>query len=116
MPSLLGTTGTAAANLSRMPDPQAVASVEAALLAPGAPFETEEALVLGERMAVFKNRPRSLRELVARSQALGAAEAMLFTDGALERRWSFEEQAGKRLERVREAVRRLAAGSAEGRR
>jgi long-chain acyl-CoA synthetase len=76
-----------------MPDSQAIAAVEAALLAPGAPFETEEALVLGETMTVFKNRPRSLRELVERSRAHGAAEAMLFTDGALERRWSFEEQA-----------------------
>jgi len=67
--------------------------VEAALLGPGGPFETEEAVVLGETMTVFKNRPRSLRELVERSRALGPAEAVLFTDGAMERRWSFEQQA-----------------------
>src|SRR5215216_2175194 len=35
------------------------AEVEAELTAPGAPFATEEAIVRGERMLVYADRPRS---------------------------------------------------------
>jgi acyl-CoA synthetase (AMP-forming)/AMP-acid ligase II len=43
----------------------------ARLTAPGAPFEIVEEEVLGERMAVFRNRRRSLREILAASAAFG---------------------------------------------
>src|SRR5262245_33333683 len=43
----------------------------ARLLAPGAPFEIVEEEVLGERMPVFRNRRRSLREILAASAAHG---------------------------------------------
>ncbi len=43
----------------------------ARLTAPGAPFEIVEEEVLGERMPVFRNRRRSLREILAASAALG---------------------------------------------
>ena len=39
------------------------------LTGPGAPFEIVEETVLGERMQVFKNRARSLRELLEQSGA-----------------------------------------------
>jgi long-chain acyl-CoA synthetase len=68
-----------------------VARAEAALLAPGGPFELAEELVLGERMRVFRRRARSLAELVVRSVALGGAEAMVFSDGVAERRFTFAE-------------------------
>jgi acyl-CoA synthetase (AMP-forming)/AMP-acid ligase II len=73
--------------------PQALVNAEAVLLAPDGPFATEEATVLGERMRVFRRRAGSLRQLVERSRALGDAEAMLFTDGTHERRFSFAAQA-----------------------
>ncbi len=41
--------------------------IDAQLTGPGAPFEIVQEDVLGERMAVFKNRKRSLRELLADS-------------------------------------------------
>ena len=41
---------------------------------PGAPFELVDEEVLGERLPVFKNRPRSLREMLARSAAHGDKE------------------------------------------
>ncbi|HJO23471.1 MAG: class I adenylate-forming enzyme family protein [Myxococcota bacterium] len=47
--------------------------IEAQLSGPGAPFETVEEEVLGERMRVFKNRKRSLRELLEESVAHGDA-------------------------------------------
>ena len=43
----------------------------AKLTAPGAPFEIVEEEVLGERMPVFRNRRRSLREILAASAAFG---------------------------------------------
>ena len=39
--------------------------LRAKLTGPGGPFEIAVESVLGERMQVFKNRPRSLRELLA---------------------------------------------------
>jgi acyl-CoA synthetase (AMP-forming)/AMP-acid ligase II len=70
-----------------------LAEIEAQLLAPGAPFEVEETDVLGERLRVFKNRPRSLRDVVAGSRALGDATYLIFADGEREERFSFIEHA-----------------------
>jgi long-chain acyl-CoA synthetase len=61
---------------------------EAVLTAPGAPFETVEEDVLGARMLVFKNRARSLRDLLAASAQFGDKEYVYFDDG---RRLSFRE-------------------------
>jgi acyl-CoA synthetase (AMP-forming)/AMP-acid ligase II len=73
--------------------PESIARAEAALLGPGAPFEIAEEIVLGERMRVFRRRARSLAELIVRSQSLGDAEAMLFSDGASEQRFTFADLA-----------------------
>jgi long-chain acyl-CoA synthetase len=70
-----------------------LASIEAALLGPGGPFELEEALVLGERMRVMKQRARSLRDFVAASVAFGDAEHLVFSDGKTTRRIGFAEHA-----------------------
>ena len=45
--------------------------VSDSLTGPGAPFEIAEELVFGERMPVFKNRPRSARELLVGSSRHG---------------------------------------------
>jgi acyl-CoA synthetase (AMP-forming)/AMP-acid ligase II len=58
-----------------------VAAVTAELMGPGAPYEIAEEDVLGERMAVFAQRPRSLREVLAASVAEHAdAEHLVFGD------------------------------------
>jgi long-chain acyl-CoA synthetase len=46
---------------------------ELPLSGPGQPFEIVQEEVLGERMEVYRNRPRSLREVLARSAAHGDA-------------------------------------------
>ncbi len=46
---------------------------ELPLSGPGQPFEIVEEAVLGERMEVYRNRPRSLREVLGRSAAHGDA-------------------------------------------
>jgi acyl-CoA synthetase (AMP-forming)/AMP-acid ligase II len=51
--------------------------VRAKLTGPGGPFEIVEEDVLGERMRVFKNRPRSLRDLLWASQAHGDKEYLV---------------------------------------
>jgi acyl-CoA synthetase (AMP-forming)/AMP-acid ligase II len=56
------------------------------LIQPGQPFEVGESEVLGERVAVFKNRPGSLRQVLLEGTAFGAADAYVFDDG---RRISF---------------------------
>jgi acyl-CoA synthetase (AMP-forming)/AMP-acid ligase II len=58
------------------------------LLAPGSPFELTEEVVLGETMHVYKNRARSLRELLERSADHGDKDYIVFSDG---RRWSYAE-------------------------
>jgi acyl-CoA synthetase (AMP-forming)/AMP-acid ligase II len=55
----------------------AVLEVRARLTGPGAPFEIVEETVLGERMRVFKNRPRSLRQLLEASVAHGEKEYLV---------------------------------------
>ena len=54
---------------------------EARLLAPGAPFEMVEEDVLGEQMAVFKTRHRSLREMLEKSAQFGDKPYVSFDDG-----------------------------------
>ena len=55
--------------------------VAARLTAEGAPFETVEEAVLGEPMQVYKNRARSLRDLLAGSSAHGDKTYFIFDDG-----------------------------------
>jgi long-chain acyl-CoA synthetase len=57
-------------------DPQRAA--EAQLLAPGAPFELAVEDVLGQRLDVFRNRARSLRELLERSSAFAEREYIVY--------------------------------------
>mgnify|MGYP002624335501 CR=1 FL=1 len=61
--------------------PMEFAEAQARLTAPGAPFELAEETVLGERMLVYKNRARSLRELLERSRAHGDTTYFVFDDG-----------------------------------
>ena len=70
--------------------PPALAAIEAGLLAPGSPFELEDAEVLGVPMQVMARRPRSLRELLVASVRFGDAEYLAFV-GATERRFTFAE-------------------------
>ena len=65
----------------------ALRAVEAALLAPGGPFELATEDVLGQPLRVFKNRARSLRELLLRSAAQGAKEYVVYED----RRLTYEQ-------------------------
>ena len=66
-----------------------LAAVEAQLLAPGAPFQLTEKEVLGERVQVFANRARSLRDVLLRAREFADAEYMVFRDGERERRYTF---------------------------
>ena len=66
-----------------------LAAVEAQLLAPGAPFELVEEEVLGERVRVFANRARSLRDVLLRGREFADAEYLVFVDGEQERRYTF---------------------------
>ncbi len=68
-----------------------MAAVEAQLLAPGAPFELAEEEVLGERVRVFVNRPRSLRDVLLRAREFPDAEYLVFHEEARERRYTFGE-------------------------
>ena len=68
-----------------------LAAVEAQLLAPGAPFELEEAEAFGAPVRMFANRARSLRDLLLRAREFNDLEYMVFRDGDLERRYTFGE-------------------------
>ena len=68
-----------------------LAAIEAQLLAPGAPFELTEEIVLGERVPVFVNRARSLREVLIRAREFADAEYMVFHEPERERRYTFGE-------------------------
>ena len=61
--------------------------IDERLTAPGAPFEIVEEEVLGERMPVFRNRRRSLREILVGSAAQGDREYVVHGD----RRISYAE-------------------------
>jgi long-chain acyl-CoA synthetase len=54
------------------------AEILARLTGPGAPFEIVVEPVLGEPMSVFRERPRSLREVLAASAGLGEAEYLVW--------------------------------------
>lgn len=58
------------------------------LLSPGSPFEVAEEFVLGEKISVYKTRPRSLRDLLEGSAGHGDKEYLVFSDG---RRWSYRD-------------------------
>jgi long-chain acyl-CoA synthetase len=75
------------AEASARADAAPQASVEAPLLAPGGPFEIATEDVLGQPMRVFKNRARSLRELLERSASFGEKEYLVYGD----RRIRFDE-------------------------
>ncbi len=65
--------------------------VEARLLVPGSPFEIAEANVLGESMRVFKNRARSLRDVLISARQHEHNEYLAFTDGETERRFTYAD-------------------------
>ena len=73
--------------------PQEVARVEATLLAEGAPFELVDVEVDGVMIRSFKNRIRTLRDLLVKSVDFGDNTYMLATDGVDERRLSYAEHA-----------------------
>ena len=57
-----------------------VFEVEKSLCGSGGYFEVEETDVLGERIQVFKNRARSLRELLERTSGFGEKEYIICND------------------------------------
>ncbi|MDP9334445.1 MAG: acyl--CoA ligase [Actinomycetota bacterium] len=73
--------------------PEAVTRVEATLLAEGAPFELVDVEVDGVIIRSFKNRIRTLRDLLVKSVDFGDNTYMLATDGVDERRLSYAEHA-----------------------
>ncbi len=64
-----------------------VEEVRAQMTGPGGPFEIQDEEVLGETLPVFKNRAKSLREMLAGSERLDGKEYLVMGD----RRISFEE-------------------------
>jgi long-chain acyl-CoA synthetase len=73
--------------------PDQVARVEATLLAEGGPFEIVDVEVEGVTIRSFKNRIRTLRDLLVKSPDFGDNTYMLATDGVTERRLTFAEHA-----------------------
>lgn len=73
--------------------PEEIARVEATLLAVGGPFEIVDIEVDGVTIRSFKNRIRTLRDLLLKSVDFGDNTYMLATDGTSERRISFAEHA-----------------------
>ena len=73
--------------------PEDIARVEASLLAEGAPFELVDVEVDGVTIRSFKNRIRTLRDLLLKSVEFGDNTYMLATDGVHERRLSYSEHA-----------------------
>ncbi len=69
---------------------RSIDDIERELLAPGGAFETTTGEVMGESMAVFKNRPGSLRQVLENSAGFGEAEYLVCDD----LRISFAEHAG----------------------
>jgi acyl-CoA synthetase (AMP-forming)/AMP-acid ligase II len=60
----------------------AILAITSELTSPGQPFETFDELVLGERVSVFKNRPRSLRQVLVEGASFGTEDAYIFDDGS----------------------------------
>lgn len=71
--------------------PESVARIEAELLAPGGPFETEEIEVRGQRLRAFTRRARSLREVLVASERHGDAPYVVFSDGDSSRPLTFTQ-------------------------
>jgi len=68
-----------------------LSAIEARLTATGAPFELAEEDVLGERVRVFANRARSLRDILLRGREFADAEYMVFIEDGRVRRYTFAE-------------------------
>lgn len=75
-------------------DPRLGALLQATeqLIAPGAPFELETEVVLGEKVQVYARRPHDLHQLLATGIARGYEECYVFSDG---RRITFAGLAGR---------------------
>ena len=73
--------------------PEDLARAEATLLAEGGPFEIVDVEVGGVTIQSFKNRIRTLRDLLVKSLEFGDNTYVLATDGVNERRLSFAEHA-----------------------
>ena len=73
--------------------PEESARIEASLLAEGGPFELVDVEVDGVTIRSFKNRIRTLRDLLLKSVEFGDNTYMLATDGVDERRLSYAEHA-----------------------
>jgi acyl-CoA synthetase (AMP-forming)/AMP-acid ligase II len=71
--------------------PEALAKIEADLVAPGGFFELGEDVVLGEPMAVFQQRLPNLREALVASVGFGDKEYLIFTDGDTRRVLTFAD-------------------------
>src|SRR5262245_33566272 len=71
--------------------PEALAKIEADLVAPGGFFELADEVVLGEAMPVFKQRLPNLREAVVASVGFGDKEYLIFTDGDAHRVLTFAQ-------------------------
>ena len=83
------TSGAASAtSLTSTAQGMSVAEADRRLQSPGSPFELAREEVLGESMQVYKNRARSLRDLLAGSGVHGDKPYLVFSDG---RRWSYRE-------------------------
>ena len=65
--------------LAELVDAMLRADVE--LTAPGAPFETREERVLGEQMLAFKDRPRSLAQVLVDAATFAERPAIIMDDG-----------------------------------
>jgi acyl-CoA synthetase (AMP-forming)/AMP-acid ligase II len=65
-------------------DPRLVALLETTtrITAPGMPFEIVEEDVLGERLPVFANRARSMREILLGADRFGSRDCYVFGDGS----------------------------------
>ena len=73
------------------PPSNALQATERGLLSPGAPFELGEEELLGARVRVFVNRPRSVRDVLLRARGFGDSEYLVFRERAREHRYTFRE-------------------------
>src|SRR4051812_32725951 len=69
---------------SRLPElVDAMLRADAELTAPGAPFEVHEDVVLGERTLVFKDRARSLAQVLRDAGDYGERPGIIMDDGLI---------------------------------
>jgi acyl-CoA synthetase (AMP-forming)/AMP-acid ligase II len=76
-----GTEGVDVATVTELPELRALLDAEATLTAPGAPFELHTEDVLGAPLPVFRNRPRTLGQVLASAASHGERDCMVFDDG-----------------------------------